>query len=195
MLTGSRKSALNARYRFEGHAIVSAEGMIADAAGNMPDSLCHPIDQIRFQAALDRAALIVLGRRSHEAAPNRRQRPRMVMTRSVTGLERGDDAWWWNPEGVTLEEALEAVAPEGGTIAIPGGRGAFDYFLGIGFDAFHLTRNAAVTLPGGLPLFSACREGVVAEDVLAGAGLAPRERKRFDDNASLTIWRRQEDLA
>lgn len=177
-------------YRFEGHAIVSADDRIADAAGSMPDTLRHPVDQVRFQAALDRAALIVLGHRSHDAAPNPRHRLRMVMTSAVADLERADDAWWWNPAGLSLEEALRAVVPAGGTLAIPGGRGAFDFFLGVGFDAFHLSRRSGVHLPGGVPVFSGCGDGVTAENVLARAGLARGTAESLGEDVTLTIWKR-----
>ncbi len=181
---------MTARYRFEGHAIVSADDMIANAAGDMPEVLHHPEDQKLFQAALDRAALIVLGRRSHEAAPNPHHRLRMVMTSGVADLDRTDEAWWWNPEGIGLEQALAEVVPGGGTIAIPGGQGAFDYFLRSGFDAFHLSRRAGARLPGGVPLFSQCRDGVTADDALADVGLVSDRPESLGSDVSLTIWRR-----
>ena len=177
-------------YHFVGHAIISADDKIADAAGDMPDELRHPADQDRFQAALDQAALIVLGRRSHEAAPNPRRRLRLVMTRSVDALEERADAWWWNPAGTSLEEALATVAPNGGTIAIPGGRGAFDFFLGVRFDAFHLTHHAGVRLPGGVPIFSQCSEGKTADTVLADAGLTAGYPESLGSGVSLTVWQR-----
>lgn len=179
-------------HRLEGHAIVSADDMIADAAGSKPRALDHPADWARFQAALDEAVLVILGRRSHEASPDRHGRRRLVMSRSVAGLERRDDGWWWNPAGASLEEALQAAAPEGGTVAIPGGRLAFDYFLDAGFDAFHLTRNAGVTLPGGVPLFTACEDGTRAEAVLDRAGLSPVAIEVLDAAAGVTVteWRR-----
>lgn len=179
-------------YRFEGHAIVSADDKIADADGNKPAALDHPADWARFQAALDEAVLIVLGRRSHEASPDRHGRKRLVVSRSVEALERRADGWWWNPAGAGLEDALHAVAPDGGLVAIPGGRGAFDYFLDSGFDAFHLTRSALIALPGGVPVFSACEDGTRAEAVLQGAGMRPAEYEALDAAAgvSVTVWRR-----
>jgi hypothetical protein len=58
--------------RIEGYVIVSADGMIADATGVMPDSIRNAADQHFFQAGLDEAAVIVHGRHSHEAARARR---------------------------------------------------------------------------------------------------------------------------
>ncbi len=179
-------------YRFEAHAIVSADDKIADASGAMPPSLRHPADWARFQAALDEAAVIVLGRRSHEATPNPNGRTRLVMSRQVAGLERREDGWWWNPAGAPLQEALAAAAPRGGLVAIPGGREVFDYFLDVGLDAFHLSRVAGLNLPGGVPLFSVCDDGLSAEAVLDAAGLRPREHEAFDAEAgvSVTVWRK-----
>ncbi|MEA2944849.1 MAG: hypothetical protein QOI40_179, partial [Alphaproteobacteria bacterium] len=42
--------------RIEGYAIISADGMIADAAGRMPPALTIEADQAFFHAGLDRAA-------------------------------------------------------------------------------------------------------------------------------------------
>ena len=60
--------------RFVGHAIVTADGRIADAAGHMPPALRNPADQLRFEAALDAAALVVMGRLGHRRHPNRGRR-------------------------------------------------------------------------------------------------------------------------
>ena len=48
-----------------GHAVVSADGRIADRHRQMPAILRNDKDWLRFQAALDRAALVVLGRLGH----------------------------------------------------------------------------------------------------------------------------------
>src|SRR6476659_5393995 len=52
--------------RIEAFAIISADGMIAGAAGHMPAALKIEADQQFFHAGLDRAAVVVHGRRSHE---------------------------------------------------------------------------------------------------------------------------------
>jgi len=188
----TRSPALR-RYRFEGHAIVSADDCIADAEGGKPERLNNPADWARFQAELDKAVLILIGRKSHEAdPPAARQRNRMIVSSAVPGgLEQRADGWWWNPGAVALEEALAKVAPEGGIVAIPGGQRVFDDFLGIGYDAFHLARNPNVTLAQGVGVFSACERGVGAEEVLAGAGLLPAEYEVLDPaaNVTVTVWR------
>jgi len=180
------------RYSFEGHAIVSVDDRIADAEGEKPPSLDHPEDWRRFQAALDRAAIVVLGRRSHESSPDARGRRRLVLSRRVSGLERRHDAWWWNPSALALAEALRAVAPEGGTVAIPGGREVFDLFLEMGFDTFYLTRNTRMRLPGGVPIFTGCGPVGCADRVLRRAGLVLVGRERLDGAGSVVrmIFRR-----
>ena len=56
--------------RIEGYVIVSADGMLANAARVMPDELKFEGDKQFFTAALDRAALIVHGRHSGEDQPD-----------------------------------------------------------------------------------------------------------------------------
>ena len=177
-------------WRFHGHAIVSADDRIADAGGTTPPSLRNEADWARFQAALDAAALTVLGRLGHEANPNRRRRNRLVLSSSASGVERRDDAWWWNPAEASLAAALQAAAPEGGIVAVPGGMRVFDLFLAVGYDAFDLARAEAVLIPDGTPVFSAVRTGLTAEAVLAAHGLVPAERGMLDPAArvSLTLW-------
>jgi hypothetical protein len=173
----------------EGHAIVSAEGCIADAEGRFPPELGNEADWLRFQAALDRAAAVVLGRASHEATPNRARRLRVVMSRRAEDLAREPDGWWWNPAQVPVADMLARVAPEGGVIGVPGGRDAFDLFLAHGFDAFDLARNSACRLPGGRPVVSH-PEG--PEAALRAAGLAPGPEEPLDPAAGVTVttWRR-----
>lgn len=180
------------RYRLEGHAIVSADDRIADAEGNTPPELSNEADWLRFQRALDEAAVVVLGRLSHEANPNTRRRNRLVVSSSSAGIERRDDAWWWNPVAAPLDEALNRAGPGSGTVAIPGGHLIFDLFRIYGFDAFHLARCEEVTLPSGVPLFSAVEVGLTAASILESDGLkpGPREILDADANVSLVIWRR-----
>jgi hypothetical protein len=178
------------RYVFHGHAIVSADDRIADASGRTPPSLRVEADWVRFQAALDRAAVTVLGRLGHEANPNLRGRNRLVLSSSARGVERRGDAWWWNPAEASLADALAAAAPAGGIVAVPGGRRVFDLFLDIGYDEFHFARAKDVFLPGGVPLFSGVSEGVAADLVLARHGLLPDAPLVLDPGVSLTLWRK-----
>ena len=175
-----------------GHAIVSADDCIADRNGVTPPSLRSEADWTRFQAALDRAAVTVLGRLGHEANPNHRQRNRLVLSSSADGVERRADAWWWNPARASVDEALDAAAPEGGVVAVPGGRRVFDLFLELGFDAFDLARAWKVEIPGGIPIFSAVKTGKRPENLLTVRGLSARSSEMLDPDAGieLTLWRR-----
>ena len=53
-------------HRIEGYAIVSEDGMLADATGIMPDSLKFGADQAFFESGLDGVDVVVHGRYSHE---------------------------------------------------------------------------------------------------------------------------------
>ena len=174
------------------YAIVSADDRIADARGQMPESLRNDADWTYFQAELDRADLIAIGRTSHEATPNARGRRRLILSRGVQGLEARKDGWWWNPRTLPGADVCARLLPEGGRAATPGGQAAFDVFLAIGLTAFHLSRAERVRLPGGLGLFRACEEGRTADEVLASAGLRAGAETPIDPAAevSLTLWRR-----
>jgi hypothetical protein len=183
---------VSAGYAVHGHAIVSADDRIADATGLTPTSLRNEADWARFQAALDGAAVTVLGRLGHEANPNRKGRNRLIVSSSVHGVVRRDDAWWWNPADVPLEEALAMAAPAGGIVAVPGGRRVFDLFLALGLAEFHLARVDGVTLPEGIPIFSEIGRGRTADSILADHGLRPGPVENLDAAAgvSLVVWRR-----
>ena len=175
----------------QGYAIVSEDDRIADANGAMPDVLRNDADWAYFQAGLDEADLSVLGRLGHEANPNRRSRPRLVLSSGVRGLERRPDAWWWNPADLPWERVAGTILPQGGRVAVPGGRRVFDLFLAIGYDAFHLSRAHGVRIPGGVALFSDCDAGRSAEEVLAGQGLRAGPTRVLDPHGPVTlaVWR------
>ena len=179
-------------FAIHGHAIVSADDRIADATGVTPPELRNEADWVRFQAALDRAAVTVLGRFGHEANPNVRRRNRLVLSSSVRGVERRDDAWWWNPAQASAETALNAAAPDGGIAAVPGGRRVFDLFLALGFDEFHLARAGRVVLEGGIPIFTRVLSGVGVDAMLAASGLSAGPLEVLDPAAGVTLtrWRR-----
>jgi len=175
-----------------GHAIVSSDDRIADRTGLTPPALRNEADWTRFQSALDRAAVTVLGRLAHEANPNRKGRNRLVLSSASRGIEKREDAWWWNPAEVPLADALAEVAPFPGIVAVPGGRRVFDLFLSIGFDAFHLARANGVTVPDGIPLFSDVGHGRTAAEILTAHGLVAGPSEILDAAAriDLTVWRR-----
>ena len=178
-------------FRIEGYAIASADGMIADATGLMPDSLKIEADQRFYLDALDRVAAVAHGRLSHERQPDLHARRRLILTRRVPDLAPDPDnanTQLWNPAGATLEEACAAVGCKGGRLAIAGGTEVFSLFLKIGYDDFYLARAVKVRLPGGVPVFCQGRFGQPPEDVLRDAGLKPAESQRLDDEVSLVKW-------
>ncbi len=168
-----------------GHAIVSADGRIAGADGRTPPALHNDADWARFQAALDAAALVVLGRLGHERHPNPGRR-RLVVTSGVPALDAADPlAIRWNPAGMALETVLERLGITQGTVAVTGGQRVFDLFLPY-FTRFELVTAAAVTLPDGIPCFSA---GPPAQ-TLAAAGLHAAATTALAPGVTLTIWQR-----
>jgi dihydrofolate reductase len=182
-----------APWALHGYAIVSDEGMIADARGAMPAALVNEADWAYFQAELDRADLVLVGQRSHEAAPNTRRRRRLVVSSSAAALEQRPDAWWWNPQALSLRAVLERLLPAGGRVAVPGGQGVFDLVAGErAFAEFHLCHAVGVKLPEGHPAFSAIARGATVSSVLAAAGLAPGPTQTIDPAVpvTLTVWRR-----
>ncbi|MHB1111561.1 MAG: dihydrofolate reductase, partial [Devosia sp.] len=173
-----------------GHAIVTADGMIADAAGKMPEALRNEADWQGFQAALDVAALVVLGRLGHERHPNPGRR-RLVLTRAVSTLTpdaRDPLALLWNPLATPLARVLEALEIAEGAIAITGGTGVFDHFLAA-YDRFELSEVHNHVLPGGTPCFG----GGHPRLVLAANGLVPGEATLIDAAAGVTAtpWLRR----
>lgn len=180
--------------RIEGYVIVSADGMIADARGEMPATLRNDADQTFFQAGLERAAVIVHGRHSHEGGPRAAGRKRLILTRRVAALARdpaSPNALMWNPAGATLEQGLAALGAADGMIAVIGGTEVFSLFLPL-YDAFHLSRAVAATIPGGRPVFAEVGPGTTPEEVLARHGLKPGPQRDLDAAAgvSVVMWRR-----
>jgi hypothetical protein len=181
-------------YRIEGYAIVSAEGMLATAERAMPDSIRNDADQRQFQDALDRAALVLHGRHSHEGGPNAGARRRLVLTRQTATIAPHPTlprALMWNPAGLPFEAACRASGVTEGVVAILGGTDTFGLFLAIGYDAFHLSRAARARLPGGRPVFPGVPEST-PEAVLASHGLKPGPVRVLDAEAGVTLvdWTR-----
>jgi dihydrofolate reductase len=179
--------------RIEGYAIVSDDGMLADAAGIMPSSLVVEADQRFLASGLDRADIIVHGRHSHENQLQSPTRRRLVATRTVETLGPAPEfpnAVLWNPAGLPLEQAMEAVDVEGGLVVVLGGTEIFGLFLPR-YDAFYLSRAKGVKLPGGRPLFPQVPERS-PEDVLAAAGLIAGPPQTLDEQrgATLVAWER-----
>ena len=186
---------MSARYRIIGYAIASADGMIADAEGIMPDSLKIEADHNFLDRELDRVDGLVHGRRSHEGQSNSHRRRRLVLTRRVEATAPHPElkrCLLWNPEGASFDAAFGRMGVVAGTIAILGGTDVYDMFLGIGYDVFHLCRAGEARIPGGTPVFSQVRSGLSPEDILSQAGLAPGPTQILDaaNALSLVSWTR-----
>jgi dihydrofolate reductase len=181
--------------RIEGYVIVSADGMLADAKGEMPESIRNDADQRFFQDALDRAVVVVHGRHSHEGGPRAAQRKRLILTRQIAALAPDleyPNALLWNPLGASLDEAIERVGVDDGMVAVIGGPEVFSRFLPL-YDAFHLSRAAKAKIPGGLAVFTGVGPNATPEDVLAQRGFKPGARRELDPSAGVSVvtWERQ----
>jgi hypothetical protein len=170
---------------FDGHAIISADGMIADAEGLIPDALRVEADFKRFQAALDDAVLVVMGREGHKKHPNPGRR-RLVFTAQVAALEpdpSDSHAYFYNPDGLSLAAMLAELGLTSGTVAVTGGTRVFDFFLPY-YDRFLLSEVRTFTLPTGRPAFS----GGHPRFVLAGAGFSPTDMETIAPGVVSTLW-------
>src|SRR5207249_1297241 len=176
-------------FRIEGYVIVSADGMIADAEGVMPDALKIEADQRCFHSSLYRAGAVAHGRRSQETDPRAPQRRRLILTRRIAALApdpQNEKAVWWNPRGASLEKAWQTLGALRGPLAVIGGTEVFGLFLAIGYDAFHLSRAEKVRLPGGRPVFPGVGPRS-PEDLLAAGGLKPGPVQMLDAAAGATL--------
>jgi dihydrofolate reductase len=179
--------------RIEGYAIVSEDGMLADAAGIMPDSLKFEADRRFFEHGLDRVDVVVHGRHSHERQPHSPSRRRLILTRRIPAIAAdpsNDKALLWNPQGASFAAALAALGAPDARVGVIGGTDAFGLFLDR-YDAFHLTRAPGVRLPGGRPVFPRVPERT-PEDVLASHGLVRGRQRVLDAAIGLAVlsWRR-----
>jgi dihydrofolate reductase len=184
---------VNHAYHIAGYAIVSADGMLADASRIMPQSLMFKADQEFFEHALDGVDLVVHGRHSQEQQRNAPLRRRLILTQRVATIgphPTNAKALLWNPLGASFEAAVAAVGVPIARIAVIGGTDVFALFLDR-FDVFHLTRVPGVLLPGGRPVFPDVPRRR-PEDVLAELGLHPEPLRMLDEEhgVSLVNWRR-----
>jgi len=138
---------------------------------------------------MDRAALLVHGRNSHEGGPRAANRKRIILTRRIAAIALEPaypHALLWNPAGASLQQAVAAIAPGDGAVAVIGGTEVFGMFLPL-YDAFHLTRAAQARIPGGRPLFPQMRPDTTAENVLAQHGLHVQEHRDLDSAAGVSL--------
>lgn len=185
--------AENGIRRIEGYAIVSEDGMLADVARVMPDSLKFDADQRFFEAGLEGVDVVVHGRHSQERQPRSHLRHRLMLTGRVPAIGKhpsNEKALLWNPAGASFEEALHALGVAGAVIGVIGGPDVFAVFLHR-YDVFHLSRASGVHLPGGRPVFPEVPVRT-PEDVLSAHGLVPDPPQVLDQEKGLTMvsWRR-----
>jgi hypothetical protein len=179
--------------RIEGYAIVSEDGMLANAARVMPDSLKFEADQRFFERGLDGVDVVVHGRHSHEGQARSHLRRRLVLTRQIPAISphpKNEKALLWNPTGASFEDALAAIGVPDASVGIIGGPEVFGMFLGH-YDVFYLSRAPNVKLPGGRPVFPAV-PARTPEEVLTSHGLSPGERQVLDADKSVAVvsWQR-----
>lgn len=174
---------------FSGYAVVSAEGYIADIHGDMPQSLRFEADWDYFQTALDQADITLLGRRTHEAAPNVRHRCRLVISRRVQAIVQEDEQTWWaNPDQVEAVAVLSKLAGPTCRIAVVGGTGVFDWVrTGPGFSEFHISLAKKVRLGRGRPIFESAHDLGSVVSMLEDQGLTLHQRSWFDQEAGLEL--------
>ena len=176
-----------------GHAIVCGLARMTDATGAMPEALRFEADWALFQAALDRADVSLIGRRTHEVAPNVKRRRRVVVTRAPDRPLDDEFAVAFDPAGGALRAALAERFGEGAHVAVVGGTEVFDLAArALGYDAFTLTVAPAVRLEGGRPVFTDSRDLAALARRLGALGLARAETRTLDEAAPLRVeeWRR-----
>ena len=170
---------MSAELRIEGFAIVSSDGMIAASDGYMPNALKFDADQDFLCQSLDKAKLLVHGRKSHEGQENSGNRRRLLLSRCVGEFcvePVQPNVWLWNPEATPFDEACAAIGVETGLVAILGGTAAYDMFLPR-YAAFHLVRAKKVRLPDGVPVLSPVAAGRAPDEVLNACGLRLAEEE------------------
>ncbi len=179
--------------RIEGYAIVSEDGMLANAAGIMPDLLKFEADQAFFERGLDGVDVVVHGRHSHENQRRSDLRRRLILTRSVPAIAADPSnkkALFWNPAGASLEQAMAVLGVPDGSVGVIGGTEVFGLFLDR-YETFYLSRAPGVRLPGGRPVFPEV-PAKTPEEVLAQHGLEPGHRQVLDMEKGLAVvsWQR-----
>lgn len=180
--------------RIEGYAIVSEDGMIADASGLLPPPLIADADQRFFENGLNGVDAVVHGRHSGEQQPNSPNRRRIIVTRGIGGIASDPanaNAVLWNPARATFEDAIAALKTPIASVAILGGTDVFGYFLDR-YTMFFLSRIAGVCLPGGRPVFPQV-PAETPEAVLAAHRLCDKGSILTDPAARLIIsrWERK----
>ena len=180
--------------RIEGYVIVSADGMIADAQGVMPASIRNDADQAFFQAGLDRAAVIVHGRHSHEGGRRAARRKRLVVSRQVA-TTAPDPAYPNALFGIQPAQHWKKPSNNSALATVPLPSSAAPKCSACSCRAttpFTCRARRMPKIPGGRPVFNEVGPNATPEDVLMRHGLKPGPRRDLDAAAgvSLVTWER-----
>lgn len=177
-----------------GFAIVSDDGMLADARGVMPETLKFTADQRYFEDGMDQVQVAIHGRHSHEQQPHSPLRHRITVTNRIATIAADPDnakGLLWNPAGASFEQAWDRLGLPDANLGVVGGTSVFGLFLDR-YDAFHLSRAKSVALPGGRPVFPGVPDKA-PEEIMAAHGLAPGKTQTLDaaHGVTVTVWRRK----
>ncbi len=178
--------------KIEAYVVVCDDDKLCDANGEMPDVLKNDAEWEFFQAGLDQADVSVIGRKSHEATPNHKNRNRLVLSRSVSGVVADGKIVTWNPDDASLDLAIAGFDCEVSHLAVTGGQAVFDFFLAgpHRYTRFHLSRVRGVRIAGGRAVFSRIDSNstLSAEDVLKDNGYKPLEKQILDEGVDVVSW-------
>ena len=181
------------RPRIEGYAVISKEGMIATSDGSFPEPIKIAADHEFYQGSLDRASAVANGAHSAEGGPREKDRRRLRLTRRVTRLmpdPTNPKAILWNPGTASFDEAWQRLNIPGGVLAVVGGTDVFALFLGIGYDAFFLTRTEG-SVPRGRPVFPGVgHNGVTPAEIMSKHDLVLKRTEMLDaaSNTYVEEW-------
>ena len=171
------------RPRIEGYAVISQEGMIATSDGLFPEEIKNPADHQFYMDAVARASAVANGAHSAEGGPNEKERKRLRLTRRVTKLmpdPKNANVTLWNPATAPFDEAWAHLRIDGGSLAVVGGTDVFGLFLGIGYDAFFLSRTQG-SVPRGRPVFPGVgQNGTTPGEVMGKFDLVLRGTRMLD---------------
>ncbi len=174
-------------------AVMSADGYIARRAGEHPGNWASAEEQARFLAAVPGYDWAFMGRTTHETA-FRRDRRRVVFSRTATGLDwREDTHLWVDPARVSLAEilaALTAVRPPRRCIVL-GGTAVHDWFLERDLiDRIELSIEP-IRFGTGLPLLTGQPDDVTEELARRGFVIVDRQRLNAKGTQLLALARQR----
>lgn len=150
--------------------VASADGFIARAHDDAPQTWASAEEQALFFADVEAADWAIMGRHTHEAADRPDRRRIVLSSRAGVGEWRRPTQLWLDPAGTAPADLPALVGPvhplRRGLIL--GGTRVHDWFLGhAAIDRVHLTVEP-IRFGAGLPMFG--DQAGAAPDVLARLG-------------------------